>query len=134
MTIRNDGGLLVAEGAGDARPLGYLMVFPGRGAYDAELGKVDVAEGDVDLHNRTLDAALVEGLDENCGVGQGNTFYVRKHGAVPAVATWLGTVLGPARQVRRTRLRTRYEFARNGRRFVGEVLHGEECGFFERVA
>ena len=87
-------GSLITYKDGDAdRALGYLMPFEGHGVYDPTFGKVAVSPEQAEIHNRLLDEALLSGLDRNCEIGMGGTFYAVKEVGRPVVKTWIGTLV-----------------------------------------
>src|SRR4029077_17411866 len=55
--------------------LGPLWYAEGRGVYDPTFGRVDVTKEQAEIHNRELDKAMLDGLDNQCEVGQGAMFY-----------------------------------------------------------
>jgi len=73
---------------------------------------VDVCEEHADAHNKCLDTALLDGLDNQCEVGQGNMFYLNVDGAI---VTFTGTVV--ATNTRRVPGRTTRVFNRGARSF-----------------
>lgn len=72
--------------------LGFLMVFPDHGVWDAQYGHVPVTEAEAEAHNALLSAALIDGLRE-CQVGQSGAFYFRNH----EVVTFIGTKVADVR-------------------------------------
>jgi hypothetical protein len=112
------------------RCLGYLMNFSGHGVYDASLGKVEVTPEQADTHNRLLDEALLKGLDENCQVGQGGSFYVGRHEGRTVVRTFLGTLVSADVSVNGRSL----TFRRNAKTFRGRLSKQHDLFHFRRVA
>lgn len=146
MQIRNEGGMLLytSDRDGQTHTLGYLLVSPQHGVFDAEVGKVEVTEEVAKEHNRVFDAAMIEGLDKNCKVGEGSVFYMGSvtdkdypEGVTPggmlgstAVKTWLGTMISATVIVNGKHIR----FLRNGMEFHGRRGGGgDESVFFRRI-
>lgn len=64
---------------GEERCLGYLIHRDDKGwTYDADYGRVDVSKEHAEIHNKELTKALLQGLDENCKVGEYGTFYLHE--------------------------------------------------------
>jgi hypothetical protein len=101
---------LITFGDGDRECcLNYLFHSAQHGVFEPNFGKVDVTPEEAKLHNAALDKALVDGLDNQCEVGQGGTFYLRDG----QIKSWLGTTLAPALK----RQGRHYTFVRGGRKF-----------------
>ena len=122
-------GSLITFNDGD-RCLGYLWHAEGHGTFDANLGRVDVSKDNADTHNRLLDDALLNGLDENCQVGQGGTFYVGQHEGRTAIKTFLGTLISADVSLKGQSL----TFRRKGRTFRGRMSRQHDLFNFRRVA
>lgn len=120
-------GLLFVKGEG--RPLGYLFFMSGV-SYEPDLGGLAVDEKAADRHNKTLDAAILKGLDEACEVGQGGSFYLRWRGrGRHVVVTWMGVevttdVVVDGRNV---------AFKRKGKTFKGRRRADEAGDLFDFV-
>lgn len=124
MKITNDNGLLMA----DEHCLGYLLIHPEHGVYDASIGKVDVTTEDAQAHNQLFDKMMIEGLDK-CPVGKGAYFYIdhRKK----TVKTWMDVDLG---KIDSKNGKT-FTFNRNGMTFKGTDNSADgECVFFKRIS
>lgn len=150
LVLENLGSLITYTRDGTSYALGYLMDFKDKGVYDATHGKVDVTPEQCVAHNTAYDKSEVEGLDNQCQVGQGSTFYFYepKMGEKPdhlgvkaemSVKTFLGTVLATRGNISlRKPPRGKYtvvEFDRKGRTFRGKWRRSEgDAVFFERVA
>jgi hypothetical protein len=105
--------------------LGDLIHFDGRGTYDAHYGKVDVTKEEADVHNKALDEARLTGLDKNCEIKQGGTFYYHpKNG----VTTFLGTKVANAYVSGNT-----ITFIRAGKTYRGKLQKEADCFNFRRV-
>ena len=121
--LHNKGSLITVT-----RPacLGFLIDFQDRGVYDAELGRVDVTPEEAKTHNALLSKAQIDGLDQNCEVGMGGTFYFIDG----KIQTWTGELV--SRYVQRDG--NTVIFDRNGKRFQGELDPEADCFSFERIA
>ena len=130
-TITNHAGLLfISKEDADERPLGHLFCFEGHGVF-GPTGRVDVDPILVDKHNEMLDQALLDGLDNNCQVGQCGTFYIGKaQNDARVVKTFTGRVVSE-----RTRVNGRsLTFWRKGKRFVGRLSQQCDAFNFRRTA
>ena len=113
--------------------LGYLFDFTGHGIFSPD-GKVEVSKENAEMHNRLLGEAELKGLDENCQVGQGGTFYFGKGKDGDArVTTWMGTIVSENIVVT-GRVRQTVFFRRNGKRFRGILRKDADCFNFRRVS
>lgn len=142
--LENLGSLITykLDQGGEDHVLGHLMDFKARGVFDATFGKVPVTPEQAAVHNKLLDEALVEGLDNRCEVGQGGQFYCSGVYANPAkplsVKTFTGVVLAETVRStlppRRTGGGLDVEFDRKGKTFRGRWKPDEgDLTFFERV-
>ncbi len=122
MNIQNHGGLLIDADTNSA--LGYLMEFPGHGVYSPS-GKVEVPPVDVDIHNRTLSAAEIKGLDA-CQVGQYGSFYYTEG----KVKTWVGELVSADVSVQGQTI----TFKRLGRTYRGRLAKDSSFFNFRRVS
>lgn len=126
MKLENKGSLITYKtDDGEEVCLGSLINFPGRGVYDATLGLVEVSEDEMEVHNKLLDEALVKGLDENCRIGQGGTFYYIKD----KVSTFSGTLVSAAVTVKGQSI----VFSRDGKSYRGILQKNAECFNFKRI-
>ena len=130
VVLDNLGSLVTHKDGVEDRCLGYLMQFPGHGVYDASLGRVKVTPEEADTHNRLLDDALLQGLDDNCQIGQHGTFYVGKHESRTAIKTFLGTLVSTDVSVNGHSL----TFRRKGKTFRGRMSRQHDLFNFRRVA
>jgi hypothetical protein len=130
VVLENLGSLVTLKDGEHDQCLGYLMSFAGRGVYDAALGRVEVTPEQADTHNRPLDEALLKGLDENCQIGQGGTFYVAKHEGGIAMKTFLGTPVSADVSVNGQSL----TFRRKGKAFRGRMSKRHDMFNFRRIA
>jgi hypothetical protein len=122
--ILNRGSLLTYHDGGYEQCLGYLIHFPEHGTYDANLGRVDVSPDEADTHNHLLDEAMIEGLDDNCQVGQHGSFYLGKKDGRTVVQTFVGTVVSNDVSQRGSSI----TFRRKGRAFRGRAR--KHCNLF----
>src|SRR5665213_4373151 len=93
LDLKNDGGLITYRRDGQEYCLGYLFHSPQHGTFDPTLGKVDVSPEVAAEHNRLLSECELTGLDDNCQVGQGGMFYLRRQDDKPVVMTWMGELV-----------------------------------------
>lgn len=121
------GSLITIKGQNQC--LGDLMYFAGHGVYEPTYGRVDVTEEEAKLHNAALDKAMVEGLDQNCQIGQGSYAYRNSAGGV---STWHGTVLASAADT--TIKKSKITFTRQGKTYVGKLSRDQDCFNFTRVS
>ncbi len=124
--LRHVGSLITL---GDKQCLGYLMHFDGHGIYEANLGRIEISKRDADTHNRLLDDALLKGIDENCDVGMGGTFYWGHSGSTIIVKTFLGQQVSDRATLHGVVL----TFHRKGKTFRGRVQKDAECFNFKRI-
>lgn len=128
-TIRNRGSLLTYQDNGHERCFGYLFEFPEHGIYEPTFGKLDVTSEEARTHNQLLSQAEIEGLDKNCAVGMGGTFYTKKVNGHAVVITWLGTEVSWDVRLRGDVL----TFQRKGMSFRGHLRKDEDCFGFKRI-
>lgn len=119
--ITNDNGLFIQDGA----CLGYLFNFGQRGVFSPD-GKVEITAEAADAHNRLLGEAELLGLDQNCQVGQGGTFYYIRG----LVQTWAGLLVSD--KVKKAG--SSITFSRNGKVFRGRLQKDADCFNFRRVS
>jgi len=122
--LEHIGSMITIKGTDNC--LGYLMSFPGKGVYDATFGKIDITQEEADAHNKILDEAMLKGLDENCQVGQGGTFYFNE--ANRNVTTFMGTVVANAAKNGKS-----ITFSRNGKLYRGRTQKDADCFNFKRI-
>lgn len=122
---KSDGGLLVRDG----RLVGYIFAHEDRawepGGLVTIAGRALTPE-EIATHNKLLSAALIDGLDNRCEIGQGGTFYYNADTA--EVKTWTGELVAVADKVGARSIR----FSRAGKVFNGR-LSGEVLNF-RRIA
>lgn len=128
--LKHIGSLVTYPDGGGQRSLGYLMCFDGRGVYDAHFGRVEITPENAATHNKLLDVAMLEGLDQNCAVGQGGSFYVGQRDGRTVVSTWCGTLVSD--DCRRTG--RSLTFRRKGKSFRGRTSEDRDLFSFRRVA
>lgn len=124
--IEDTNGFLTVKGTDTC--LGNLMHFGDEhGTFDATLGKVDVSKEAADRHNELFNQALLDGLDKNCEVGMGGSFYLAGGKNKPhSVTTFTGKLVSDEVRVLKGRGRAAHGsrgdkvfFARNGMTFEG---------------
>ena len=71
----------------------------------------------------------MEGLDQNCAVGLGGMFYIKKADGHTVVATWLGEEVSREVRVRGNVL----TFTRKGMTFRGRLRQSQDCFSFKRI-
>lgn len=130
VALDNLGSLITYKDEDHDRCLGFLMNFTGHGVYDASLGKVAVTAEQAETHNRLLDEALLKGLDENCQLRQGGTFYVGKIDGRTAIKTFLGTLVSADVTTKGQSL----TFRRQGKTYRGRMSKQHDLFNFRRVA
>jgi hypothetical protein len=108
--------------------LGYLMNFNGRGVYSPD-GKVEVTPEDCEAHNKALSQAEIDGLDNNCDVGQWGTFYYTPKPDKKFVTTFTGTVVSTDVYVHGQVI----TFHRNSKTYRGRLQKDAECFNFKRI-
>ena len=128
MELENIGSMITIKGTNNC--LGYLMSFSDKGVFDATHGKVDVSKEHADTHNRLLDEAMLEGLDNRCEVGMHGSFYIGKHDGRLAIKTFLGTLVSAdVAQSGKT-----LTFKRNGKAYRGRQRKDDEWLNFKRIS
>ncbi len=124
--LRNLGSLITYTGADGAETcVGDLAYFEGRGAYDPSRGKLDLTREEAEAHNAALDKALLEGLDQNCAVGQGGYAYLGDG----RVTTFVGTVVSSDVTVRGSSV----IFRRLGKTYRGRLGSDRTCFNYRRT-
>jgi hypothetical protein len=129
-TFEHVGSLITYEDEGGDRCLGYLVCFEGHGVYDPSFGRVEVTRENADIHNRLLDAAMLEGLDQNCEIGMGGSFYVGKQEGRLVIKTFLGALVSSDC----TQNGNSVTFVRAGNSYRGRMSHEHDLFNFRRVA
>jgi hypothetical protein len=147
LELENFGSLITIKGTDNC--LGDLMAFDGKGIYcpsHGEVSRFGVTKEHADAHNQALDEARLKGLDDNCQIGQGGFFYLKKdkragvHGDW-LVTTFIGTIVAENASVRKTNkfqaklgtYRHTVVFTRKGKTFKGS-WNGYDCCFnFKRT-
>ena len=129
--ITRTGSLFMYKDDGEDRLLGHLIHFEGRGVYEPTFGKVEIDPRHVDPHNEALDGAFLEGMDNNCEVGQGGTFYWKEDRATQklVITTFSGTIV--TRNV--TKNGRSITFVRKGKTYRGREMKDAECFNFRRI-
>lgn len=127
--ILNRGSLLTYQDNGRERCLGYLMEFPGHGIYEPTFGKLEVTSEEARTHNALLSQGEIAGLEHNCAVGMGGTFYTRKADGRTIVVTWVGDEVSQDVQIKNNVL----TFHRKAMTFQGRLRKDRDCFAFKRV-
>lgn len=133
--VANEHGLIVTDQT--IVPMacaGYLFFHDGQ-AFDPD-GLIEgvKTKDEVDAHNKILSQMEIEGLDNNCKVGQGGMFYFsRTNSNADKVCTWIGTVVGLPSSIVPYRGGFKVKFTRKGKTLEGVVKKGECCGFFKCI-
>jgi len=122
MKLKNDNGLFVDEETGSL--VGYLYNFQGKGIFSPD-GKVEVTPEQAETHNRLLSEAELNGLDENCQIGQRGAFYFVKG----KVYTWKGTLVSEEVTIKGKQI----TFTRKGKVFTGRLQKDANLFNFRRV-
>lgn len=125
--IEGHGSMLTWQGTNQC--LGHLMHFAGHGVYEPNVGRVDVTKADADAHNAALDKALIDGLDQNCQVGQGGSFYLGKQYGKYKITTFTGLVVSEDVTVAGRSV----TFRRAGKTFRGRSSTKHDLFNFRRV-
>ena len=114
---------------GRERCFGYLFEFPGHGILEPTLGKLDVSSAEARTHNELLSQCEISGLDQNCAVGMGGTFYANKKNGHASITTCLGEEVSRDVQVNGNAI----TFNRKGMTFRGRLRPDEDCFHFKRT-
>lgn len=135
--VKNEHGLVVTgDDPNRLACAGYLFMHEGK-AFDPG-GYVEgvTTQEVVDAHNKILSQMEIEGLDNNCQVGQGSTFYIRgpKQGAPNEVVTWIGDLIASVSHAQPYHGGWKITFTRRGKTLEGKIRKGECCGFFTCIA
>ena len=121
--IENKGSLMTIAGTNQC--LGYLMAFGSHGVFEPSIGKVDVTPEEATKHNECLATAEIKGMDDNCQIGQGGTFYYIRG----QVQTFTGTVVSNEAKVNGKSI----TFTRQGKTYRGRLQKDADCFNFRRV-
>lgn len=108
-----DGLLMRAED----EPFGHMVTFDGR-VFTPDGEEEGVSPDLVDAHNKALDTAYIAGLDKNCSVGEGGSFYLAGEPPRRAVITFSGMLVSTDVNVHRNVV----TFRRNGKVFRGPIV------------
>ena len=105
---------------------GYIFFSDGHGAFDPS-GQVDFTKEQVNAHNTALSKAEIDGMDQNCQVGQwGTAYYDEKK---KEMHTWNGDVIAKVFYATKTTV----HFTRPGKQFIGYRQKNADCMNFKRV-
>jgi hypothetical protein len=129
-TFEHVGAVITYKDEGGDRCLGYLVCFEGLGVYAPSFGRVEVRRENADIHNRLLDAAMLEGLDQNCEIGMGGSFYVGTQDQRLVIKTFLGALVS-SDCTQHGRVVT---FSRGGKHYRGRTSRDRGLFNFRRVA
>ncbi len=100
LELENLGSLITIKGTD--RCLGYLMDFGPRVGHEkgiwcpchGEVSRFGVTPDHAKAHNAALDEAMLKGLDENCQIGQGDAFYLKRGEHLTySITTFCGTIV-----------------------------------------
>ena len=127
--ILHRGSLMTYPDNRRERCLGYLFEFSGHGIFEPTFGKTKVSSEEATAHNRLLSQAQIQGLDNNCAVGMGGSFYAKKENGQTIVVTWLGEEISRDVRVQGSVI----TFQRKGMTFRGRLRPSEDCFFFKRI-
>ena len=128
--ILHRGSLMTYRDKGGERCIGYLFEFPGQGIFEPNFGKLDVTSEEAKTHNELLSQGEITGLDHNCEIGMGGTFYAkRKNGQTASITTCLGEEVSRDVQVNGNVI----AFNRKGMTFRGRLRPDEDCFHFKRI-
>jgi hypothetical protein len=128
--VLNRGSLLTYLELGQERCFGYLFEFPGHGVFEPTFGKLEVTSEEAKTHNRLLSQGEIDGLDSNCALGMGGSFYTRHQEGRTIVVTWMGEEVSQEVQIKGQVL----TFHRRGMAFRGRLRQDEDAFSFRRVA
>ena len=117
--------MTVTQPDGREQCVGYLFNFQGHGIFAPD-GKVEVTQEEMDIHNKFLAQGEIKGLDEQCQVGQGGTFYY----IGGKIQTFTGEIVSSNVRVNGKTI----TFRRNGKSFRGRLQKDADCFNFRRVA
>ncbi len=125
------GSLITYQEQGEDRErcLGYLFDAAGHGVFEPGFGKVEVSSQEAGAHNQCLSRAEIDGLDQNCAIGMGGRFYLRRNAGQAIIITWPGQEVSREVQIRGRTL----TFTRHDRRFRGRLRRDADCFSFERI-
>lgn len=124
--IHNRGSLMTTFVDGHETCIGHMLFFRDR-PFEPN-GKLDltgITEEEANTHNKLLDEASIQGLDENCGVGQGGFFYY----SPGKVKTFTGLLVSD--DVSRTG--DSITFRRKGKTFRGRAQKDADSFNFKRI-
>lgn len=126
MKLNHLGSLITFGDPPNETCLGYLMDFTGKGIYSPD-GQVEITSEHAKAHNEALSKAELDGLDNNCQIGQCGTFYYSKNSN--QVTTFIGTVVAVHVTVRGQVI----TFKRNSKTYRGRLQKDADCFNFKRI-
>ncbi len=129
--LEHFGSLITIKGTDTC--LGDLWHAEGHGTFDPNYGKVPVTNEESEAHNQALSKARLDGMDQNCEIGQGSFAY--RHGGVPPtggsqVNDFIGAVISDNVTVHGNTL----TFRRKGKTYRGRLSTKCDAFNFKRVA
>jgi hypothetical protein len=127
--ILNRGSLLTYQEDGRERCFGYLFECPGHGIFEPAFGKLEVTPGESATHNQLLSQGEIEGLDQQCAIGMGGMFYIRKTEGQTTVVTWLGQEVSRDVRINGQVL----TFRRKAMTFRGQLHKDQDAFGFKRI-
>lgn len=99
--------------------------------FDPTHGRVPVSKEESQAHNAALDSAKVEGLDNQCKVGEGGNFYITRLDGHWKITTFVGTVIADEKDIDIMGLAVTVR--RKGRVFCGRRNTSDDCIFLKRT-
>ena len=122
--LEHFGSLITIKGTDTC--LGDLWHAEGHGTFDPNHGKVPVTKDESKSHNQALSKARLDGMDQNCEIGQGSFAY--RHGN--QVNDFIGAVISNDVTVHGNTL----TFRRKGKMYRGRLSTKYDAFNFKRVA
>lgn len=127
--LQNLGSLITYDVGGKTHCLGFLLRFDGRGCFEPNFGKLDITTEEAEKHNQALSTAMIDGMDNQCAVGQyGSAYYQLGKG----VTTFTGELIASSHNVE---VKGKHiTFTRKGRTFTGRLQEDSNSFNFRRTA
>lgn len=126
LTVKD--GLLCFNEKGAEYALGYLFHFDGKTFCPSTGPWAGISFEEKDAHNKALSEGELKGLDENCQIGQGRTFYLT-HNPL-RVTTFIGTVVTTDIFINGQSI----TFGRKGKIYRGRLQKDADCFNFRRIS
>lgn len=114
----------------DDQCFGYLMDFGERGVFSADYGRIDVTPEEAKINNLAYEEAELNGLDNNCEIGQWGQFYLTKSNGWAAISTFLGTIVSADVSKKG---KSKVVFVRKGKTFEGKKEEDSDLIHFKRT-